>query len=67
MKLEEKTSPKKLKGIAKGIDISGYGIVEYSVRSESGRIIELQYQAYYVSGLPKDSCIISPQVIFTSE
>ena len=34
--LEEKKFPRKLKGIAKGHEISGFGIVEYSVRSESG-------------------------------
>ena len=54
MKLEEKNVPRKIKGIAKGIEISVFGIVEYSVRSESGRIIVLRAQAYYVPGLPKD-------------
>ena len=54
MKLEEKTFPRRLKGIAKGLNISGFGIVEYSVRSESGRIIALRDQAYYFTGLPKD-------------
>ena len=54
VKLEEKKFPRKLKGIAKGLEIYGFGIVEYSVRSESGRIIALRAQAYYVSGLPKD-------------
>ena len=34
--LEEKKYPRKLKGIEKGLEISGFGIVEYSVRSESG-------------------------------
>ena len=33
VKLEEKKFPRKLKGIAKGLEISGFGIVEYSVRS----------------------------------
>ena len=33
VKLEEKKSPRKLKCIAKGLEISGFGIVEYSVRS----------------------------------
>ena len=41
--------------------------LEYSVRSESGRMIALQAQAYYVPGLPKDLRIISPQGILTSE
>ena len=67
MKLEEKTSPRNLKGIAKGLEISGLGIIEYSVRSESGSMIALQDQAYYVPGLPKDLRIISPQGIRTSE
>ena len=67
MKLEEKKSPRKLKGIAKGFEISGFGIVEYYVRSESGSMIALRDQAYYVPGLPKDLRIISPQGIHTSE
>ena len=67
MKLEEKKFPRNLKGIAKGLEISGFGIVEYSVRSKSGCIIALRYQAYYVPGLPKDLRIISPQGICTSE
>ena len=54
VKLEEKISPRRLKGIAKGLEISGFGIVEYSVRSESGGMIALRDQAYYVPGLPKD-------------
>ena len=58
VKLEDKTFPRKLKGIAKGIEISGFGIVEYSVRSESGRMIALWDQAYYVPGLPNDLRII---------
>ena len=67
VKLEEKTFPRKLKGIAKGLDIYGFGIVEYSVRSESRCMIALWDQAYYVPGLPKDLRIISPQGINTSE
>ena len=59
--------PKKAQGIAKGLEISGFGIVEYPVRSESGRMIALRAQAYYVPGLPKDFSIISPQGIRTSE
>ena len=58
IKLEEKKFPRKLTGIAKGLEISGFGIVEYSVRSESGCMIELWYQEYYVPGLPKDLRII---------
>ena len=64
--LEEKTPPRNIKGISKGLEISGFGIVEYYVRSESGRIIALRDQAYYVPGLPKYLCIIYPQEIFTS-
>ena len=30
VKLEEKASPRKLKGIAKGLEISGFGIVYHS-------------------------------------
>ena len=67
MKLEEKKFTRKLKGIAKDLEISGFGIVEYSVRSESGSMIALRAQAYYVPGLPKDLHIISPQGICTSE
>ena len=54
MNLEEKIFPINIKGIAKGLDISGFGIVKYSVRSESGRMIALRDQAYYVTELPKD-------------
>ena len=66
MNLEYKTFPRKLKGIAKGLDMSGFGIVEYSFRSESGCMIALRDQAYYVPRLPKDLHIISPQGIHTS-
>ena len=58
--------PRKIKGIAKGLDIYRFGIVEYYVRSESGRMVALWAQAYYVHGLPKDLCIIYPQGIITS-
>ena len=67
MKLEEKTFTRNLKGIEKGLEISGFGIVKYYVRSESGHMIVLRAQAYLVPGLPKDLRIISPQFIFTSE
>ena len=33
VKLEEKKFPRNIKGIAKGLEIYGFGIVEYSVRS----------------------------------
>ena len=67
VKLEEKKFPRKLKGIVKGLEISGFGIVEYSVRSESGRMIALRDQSYYVPVLPKSLHIISPRGIRTSE
>ena len=38
VKLEEKTLPINIKGIAKGLEIYGFGIFEYSIRSESGHI-----------------------------
>ena len=64
--LEEKKFPRNLKGIAKSIEIYGFGIVEYSVRSKSGRMIALRAQPYYVPALPKNLRIISPQGICTS-
>ena len=67
MKLEENMSPIKLKCIEKGLAISGFGVVENSVRSESGRIIVLRDQAYDVPGLPKDLRIIFSQGISKSE
>ena len=67
MDLEEKMFPRKLKCIAKFFEIYGFGIVKYSASSESGRMIALRSQAYYVTGLPKDLRIISPQGICTSE
>ena len=67
VELEEKTFPRNIKGIAKRLEVSVFGIVKYSFRSESGRMIALRYQSYYVPGLPKDFRIISPQVICTSE
>ena len=67
LKLEENTFPRNIKGIEKGLDISGFGIVEYSVRSESVCIIALWDKYFYVPGLPKDLGIISPQSIRTSE
>ena len=67
VKLEKKKFPRKLKGIAKGLEISGFGIVEYSVRSESGSMIALRAQAYYVPRLPNYLRIISPQGIHTPE
>ena len=48
VKLEEKTFPRKIKVIAKGLGISWFGIAEYSVSSESGHMIALRAKAYYV-------------------
>ena len=42
--LEEKIFPRRIKGVAKVLEISGFGIVEYYVRSESGRMIALRDQ-----------------------
>ena len=67
VELEEKMLPRNIKGIEKGLEIYVFGIVEYSVGSESGRMIALWYQLYYVPGLPKDLHIIPPKLIFTSE
>ena len=67
VKLEDNIFPRNIKGIEKGLEISGFGIVEYSVRGESGLMIALQAQAYYVPGLPKDLRIIYPRGIHTSE
>ena len=55
------------KSIKKGFEIFGFGIVAYYVSSESGRMIALWDQAYYVPGLPKDLRIIYPQDIHTSK
>ena len=66
-KLEEKKFPRKIEGIAKGLEIYGFVIVKYSVRSESGRMIEIWAQEYYVPVLSNDLRIISPQGICTSE
>ena len=65
--LEEKTPPRNLKGISKGLDIYRFGIVKYSFRSERGRMIALRDQAYYVPGSPKYLHIISSQGICTPE
>ena len=53
-KLEYNIFPGKLKGIAKILEIYRFGIVEYSVRSESGPMIILRAQSYYVPRLSKD-------------
>ena len=63
MDREKRIFPRKMKVIAKGIEIYGSGIFEYSVRSEDIRIIVILDQAYYVPGLTNYLRIISPQVI----
>ena len=65
MELEENISPRNLKGISEGLEIFGFGMIEYSVRSEIGCMIALRDQAYYIPGLPKDLRIIPPQGICT--
>ena len=67
MNLEEKKLPRNLKVIAKGLDIYGFGMVEYYVRSENGSMIALRDQAYDVPGLPNYLSIIEPQEIITPE
>ena len=59
MDLEEYICPIKLKVIAKGLEISGFGTVEYSARSEIGHIIALDYWSYYISRL-KIICVSFP-------
>ena len=54
MNLEEKKPPRNTKGVEKVLEIYGFGIVKYSVRSESGHMIALRDQAYHVPGLPRD-------------
>ena len=61
------TPPRNFKGIAKGLEIFVFGIVEYSARSESGRMIVLWVHAYYVPDLSNYFRIIYPQGIHTSE
>ena len=59
--------PINIKGISKGLAVYIFGIVGYSIRSESGRIIALCGQAYSVPGLPKCLHIIYPPGICKSE
>ena len=53
MKFEDTMLPRNFKGTEKGLAISGFGIVKYSVRSGIGSMISLQAQAYYVPGSQK--------------
>ena len=59
--------PINIEETAKGIEIYGFGIVEYYIRSERGRMIVLRDQEYYVPRLPKYFCIIYPKIICISE
>ena len=63
--IEEKMFLRNLKGIEKGLDFSGFGIVKYSDRSDSGNMVALRAQAYYITGLPNYLCMIYPQFIST--
>ena len=67
MDREKRIFPRKMKVIAKGIEIYGSGIFEYSVRSEDIRIIVILDQAYYVPGLTNYLRIIYPQVVCTKK
>ena len=67
LNLAEKTFPRNIKSISKGLEIYVFGIVEYSFRSECLNIIALRDQAYCVPGSPKYFCIIYLQGICTSE
>ena len=67
MQLEDNIFPRNIKGIEKGLEIYGFGMSKYSIRSGSGSMIALRYHAYCVRRLPKDLQIIFSQGIFTSE
>ena len=67
VELEDKMFQRNIKVIAKGLEISGFGIVEDSVRSEIGHMLALWARAYYVPDLENYLNIISPQDISTSE
>ena len=53
--------PRNLKGISEGSEISEFGIIDYSVRNESGSMTALCNQDYYFTGLPKYLIIIYTQ------
>ena len=48
VRLKEKKFPRNIKGTAKDLEIYGFEVYQYSVRSVSGRMITLQYQVYHV-------------------
>ena len=53
VEIKESKSSIKLKGLYKILEIYGFSIVEYPVRSENGCTIVLCSKAYYVPVLPK--------------
>ena len=58
--IEEKTLPRNLNFISKGLGIYRFIIFEYYVSSESGLMIALKNQAYCVPDLLKYLRIIKP-------
>ena len=66
MYLEENILPRNISGIAKLMEIYGFVIVNYYVRSESEHIIALWDQDYDVPGLPNYLLIIYPQGVYKS-
>ena len=54
MDIEEKTFLRNIKGIAKALEISVFGIVKYSAKRKIGYMISLRDKEYYVPGSPKD-------------
>ena len=65
LNFDENKYTQNIKGISKGLDISAFGIFEYSVRSESGCMIALRDREHYVPGLENSFPIIPPQGINT--
>ena len=58
--IEEKTLPRNLNFISKGLDIYRFIIFKYYVSSESGLMIALKNKAYCVPDLLKYLRIIKP-------
>ena len=63
MDIEEKIFLRNFKGIEKDLEMSRFGIVEYSIRSESRHMIALWDQTCYVPRSPKDLRILYPKGI----
>ena len=57
---------KTLDGIAAGLQIEGFGTVEYVITADDNSQITLSIQAYYVPGLA-DTRLVSPQGLVTSD